>query len=71
MQHGLAEDAASWVHSYREVPKPSYKKGKPMPLQLADMGYDIFMGNNRGTMYSQGHETLDATKDPEFWAYSW
>ena len=34
------------------------------------MGYDIWMGNNRGTQYSQGHETL-STDDQAYWQFSW
>ena len=41
-----------------------------MPLQLAEAGYDIWFGNNRGTEYSQGHTSLTVDQ-PEFWAYSW
>ena len=42
-----------------------------MPLQLADLGYDIWIGNNRGTEYSQGHKTLSAVDDPEYWSWTW
>ena len=31
-------------------------------------GYDVWMGNNRGTRYSMGHKTLD-TKSKAFWDY--
>jgi len=30
----------------------------------------VWLGNNRGTEYSQVHETL-STKDKEFWLYDW
>ena len=50
---------------------PSYEPGIPMAMQLADMGYDIWLGNNRGTEYSQQHKTLSAVDDPEFWSWSW
>jgi len=41
-----------------------------MHLQLAEAGYDVWIGNNRGTEYSQVHDkyTVD---DKEFWAWSW
>ena len=39
-----------------------------MPLQLADLGYDIWMGNNRGSQYSLGHVSL-TTDDQEFWNF--
>ena len=71
MQHGLAEDASSWMKSYRFPIDRSYTKGKPLQLQLADRGHAVFLGNNRGTEYSQGHETLEAKKDPEYWAHSY
>ena len=41
-----------------------------MPLQLADLGYDVWMGNNRGTEYSQGHKSIPAT-DNKYWNWSW
>ena len=65
VQHGLGMDAASWLNDYSNPPE-GYSQGKPMPLQLADLGYDIWMGNNRGTEYSQGHASL-TTDDQAYW----
>ena len=63
IQHGALQDAAKWIDEY--------KFGKPMPLILADQGYDIWMGNNRGTEYSRGN-TKGLTIDmKEFWAWSY
>ena len=44
VQHGLGSDAATWLWSYTS--------GVPLPLQLYDQGFDVFMGNSRGTYYS-------------------
>lgn len=41
-----------------------------MQLQLAKAGYDVWIGNNRGTMPSQQHVSLKID-DPKFWAWSW
>ena len=39
---------------------------------LTDMGYDVWMTNNRGTQYSQKHTSLDASIDAEqYWDFSW
>ena len=37
---------------------------------LTDMGYDVWMTNNRGTQYSLQHETLSA-QNPTYWNFSW
>ncbi|XP_056648724.1 lipase 3-like [Diorhabda sublineata] len=38
---------------------------------LADNGYDVWMMNFRGNIYSRNHTTFDPDKDKEFWMYSW
>ena len=38
---------------------------------LSDLGYDVWMANNRGTQYSQKHISLDAEEDNKFWEFSW
>tara|TARA_B110000285_G_C14621085_1_gene379166 strand:+ start:75 stop:449 length:375 start_codon:yes stop_codon:yes gene_type:complete len=39
-------------------------------LVLARAGYDVWMGNNRGTRFSQTHTTLNKT-DKAYWDFSW
>ena len=41
-----------------------------MPLLLADEGYDVWMGNNRGTEYSLGNKNGLTTDKKEYWAFS-
>lgn len=37
---------------------------------MMEEGYDVWLGNNRGSMFSLGHETMDYTEH-EFWDFSW
>ena len=45
----------------------------PPQLELAHQGYDVWIGNNRGTKYSQRHQTYQATgaSEQDYWDFSW
>ena len=47
-----------------------YLHGVPLPLQMHDAGFDVWLGNNRGTEYSQKHKKYTKA-DKEFWLYDW
>jgi len=60
---GLGMSADSWF------PDPSL--GEPMPLQLYESGYDVWLGNNRGTHHCMQHVEHSHVHDPEqFWNWS-
>jgi lysosomal acid lipase/cholesteryl ester hydrolase len=60
LQHGLLASSDSWV-----INGP----GKSLPYILADIGYDVWLGNARGNTYSRSHVSL-ASDDPKFWDFS-
>ncbi|XP_011184339.1 lipase 3 [Zeugodacus cucurbitae] len=37
---------------------------------FADAGFDVWLGNARGNIYSRSHSTL-TTSNPKFWMFSW
>ena len=47
LMHGFGCDATSWID-------PSWDQfAHPLPLQLFDRGFDVYMASNRGTKYCQ------------------
>ncbi|EDS37576.1 lysosomal acid lipase [Culex quinquefasciatus] len=42
---------------------------KSLAFLAADSGYDVWLGNNRGTTFSKNHSTLDP-KSKQFWDFS-
>ena len=62
--HGAFIEASTWF-----IAPPS--ENLPMALRLHEAGYDVWLGNMRGTQYSQKHESLDANDfDSGYWNFS-
>lgn len=61
LQHGLLDASHSWVINF-----PHQSLG----FILADAGFDVWMGNNRGNTYSRTNVKFNPSTK-EFWAWSW
>ena len=59
MQHGLVSSSADYVMNLPE---------QSLGFILADLGYDVWLGNSRGNTYSNKHVNM-TTDDPKFWAF--
>jgi len=61
LQHGLEDASHTWVINAAH---------ESLGFILADAGYDVWLGNNRGNTYSHTNEYYGSDED-EFWDFSW
>ncbi|RZB39374.1 lipase 1 [Asbolus verrucosus] len=63
LMHGLASSSADYVNM---------GPNRSISYILADIGYDVWIGNSRGNAWSRNHTTLDVVTDNEqFYDFSW
>ncbi|XP_066156564.1 lipase member K-like [Euwallacea fornicatus] len=60
LQHGLLGSSADWVLNGNNT----------FAFHLADNGYDVWLGNARGNIYSRAHVSLPISSN-QFWNFSW
>ncbi|VEN35109.1 unnamed protein product, partial [Callosobruchus maculatus] len=60
LMHPLSSSSRIWV----------YTGPKALGYALVNAGYDVWMGNARGTRYGRRHVKMDPNNDPEFWNFS-
>ncbi|KAI3922399.1 hypothetical protein MKX01_006088 [Papaver californicum] len=61
LQHGLFMGGDSWFLNSKE---------QSLGYILADQGFDVWVGNVRGTHWSHGHVSL-SVENKEYWDWSW
>lgn len=66
LMHGLGDSSTGWLINGRE---------NSLGYFMADAGYDVWLGNARGTFFSRKHKTWNPDGDikdkQKFWTYSW
>ena len=62
LMHGVTDSADCWIMHTPDV-APAF--------QLLKEGYDVWLGNQRGTKYSMGHTHLNPKTSKAYWEFSW
>ncbi|XP_014208893.1 lipase 3-like [Copidosoma floridanum] len=61
-QHGVFASSDTWI-----LMGPDHD----LAYMLADIGYDVWLGNARGNTYSRSHVKLSPNHNPKFWQFSY
>ncbi|XP_044254645.1 gastric triacylglycerol lipase-like [Tribolium madens] len=71
-QHDSQRPAVLLMHGFLSCCEDFVAGGPSQGLAfyLADKGYDVYLGNSRGSPYGQQHTSLDPHKDAAFWRFS-
>uniref|UniRef100_T1KPQ7 Partial AB-hydrolase lipase domain-containing protein n=2 Tax=Tetranychus urticae TaxID=32264 RepID=T1KPQ7_TETUR len=75
--HGVLLSCSCWMFNQPDGHIEEWSLGVPpnvtsssLAFVLANLEFDVWLGNNRGTSYSTNHTTLNPSKDREFWDFS-
>ena len=60
LQHGLLDLADTWIMN---EPSPGFL--------LADAGFDVWLGNSRGSYHSLEHAQYNHKSDSQYWQFTW
>ena len=64
LQHGSGQSGIAWFNERTDA------KISVFPILLARAGFDVWIGNTRGSRNSREHVLVDDT-DPWYWDFSW